>query len=92
MAYLAPRITIHAHTVGVRPEHWVACSEEQGLPVQVVSSEYLGSQTLVHGQLSDGTLVDILTDTSLVSNAGQVIHMSFDASKVHVFDANGLRL
>jgi multiple sugar transport system ATP-binding protein len=92
LTHLGLRITSKAHTVGVRPEHWVACYENQGLPVLVVSSEYLGSQTLVHGQLSDGTHVDILTDTSLVSNAGHVIHMSFDASKVHVFDASGLRL
>ncbi|MGI4950434.1 MAG: ABC transporter ATP-binding protein [Janthinobacterium lividum] len=76
-------------TLGVRPEHVRLASG--GVPLMVELVEPLGSETLVHGRMADGTaLLCKLPGAVAVADA---IEVGFDADAGHVFDATtGRRL
>ncbi|MFT4081315.1 MAG: TOBE domain-containing protein, partial [Nocardioides sp.] len=84
-------------TVGVRPEAWrLAGPAEGGLPVRVTVVEELGSDSYVYGTCDvEGTPSTIIVRVSAKDQVGkgETIHVTTDASEVHVFDTtSGLRL
>ncbi len=81
-----------AAQVGVRPEHWQLVASGQGLALAVTSSEYLGAQRLVYGQLDDGTVVQVLVEGSTATASGDRLHITPQPQRWHAFDANERRL
>ena len=83
--------------VGVRPEAWRVVSAEQGgLPVTVTVVEELGADAFVHGTSGvEGTASNVIVRVSArdTVHKGDVIHVTPDPDRVHVFDAaSGERL
>ena len=76
-------------TLGIRPEHIIA--DREGMPLAVDLIEPLGSETLLHGRLSDETgLVVKIAGAALPA---ETINVSLHSDALHVFDAeSGLRL
>ena len=78
-----------ALTLGIRPEH--VALDPAGLPLKVDLVEPLGSETLVHGRLDDGTPVMVKQPTAL--SVAEVLYVAFPPAALHVFDAaSGRRL
>jgi sn-glycerol 3-phosphate transport system ATP-binding protein len=76
-------------TIGIRPEHLVPNGTD-GLALSVELAEPLGSETVVHGRLADGTA---LTARVAGATAADSLRVSPDAAALHVFDAaSGRRL
>jgi sn-glycerol 3-phosphate transport system ATP-binding protein len=76
-------------TIGIRPEHLVPNGTD-GLALMVELAEPLGSETVVHGRLADGTA---LTARVAGATAADSLRVSPDAAALHVFDAaSGRRL
>ena len=81
--------TAGAITLGIRPENVALAAD--GVPVAVELVEPLGSETLVHARMADGTAL-------LVKLQGAVpvadrITVGFDAACLHLFDAaSGIRI
>ena len=78
--------------VGVRPETWrLVGPEDGGLPVQVTVVEELGSDAFVYGTSGiQGAPANIIVRVSGrdAVHKGELIHVTTDASSVHVFDAD----
>ncbi len=86
---LTERIAGGAVTLGVRPEH-VALSPD-GIRLQVELVEPLGSETLVHGRMEDGT--PLLAKLPGAAELADSITVALDPAALHVFDAEtGARL
>ena len=76
-------------TIGIRPEHLMANGAD-GLALTVDLAEPMGSETVVHGRLADGTA---LTARLPGATAADSLRVSPDVAALHVFDsASGLRL
>ena len=78
-----------AVTLGVRPEtvHLIA----GGVPVVVELVEPLGSETLVHGRMADGTALMVKLQGAVP--VAERIAVGFEGAGVHLFDAaTGVRL
>ncbi len=76
-------------TVGIRPEH-IALSPG-GVPVQVELVEPLGSETLVHGRMADGTA--LLVKLPGAMPVADRIEVGWEFGMEHRFDAaTGLRI
>jgi sn-glycerol 3-phosphate transport system ATP-binding protein len=73
--------------LGVRPEH-VHLTEKQGIPARVMSSEYLGADTIVSCKIGGNDLV-LRHPDNLKVEKGQIIRVLWQAEKVHLFDADG---
>ena len=69
-------------TIGVRPEHVLLAPT--GIPLAVDLVEPLGSETLIHGRMPDGTLMLVkLAGAAAISSA---VNAAPDATMLHVFD------
>jgi sn-glycerol 3-phosphate transport system ATP-binding protein len=76
-------------TVGVRPENVRLAAG--GMPIGVELVEPLGSETLVHGRMADGTV--LLAKLQGAIAVSERIEIAFEADAVHLFDAaSGVRL
>ena len=76
-------------TLGIRPEHIDLAPG--GVPMLVDLVEPLGSETLVHGHLADGT--KLLVRQAGVLPVGEALSVGFPAAALHLFDAaSGRRL
>jgi sn-glycerol 3-phosphate transport system ATP-binding protein len=76
-------------TVGIRPESVEPAAD--GLPVTVDLVEPLGSETLVHGRLADGTPLMVKQPGALP--VGELLHVALPPAALHLFDAKtGQRL
>ena len=76
-------------TVGIRPEQIGLAPG--GLPMQVDLVEPLGSETLVHGHLADGT--PLLVKQAGALPVGVQLSVAFPPDALHLFDGEtGLRL
>ena len=76
-------------TLGIRPEH--VRLAEGGVPVSVELVEPLGSETLVHGSMADGTALTCRMPGALP--VADQVTVAFDAGEAHLFDAGtGKRL
>ncbi len=73
--------------LGVRPEH-VHLTGKDGIPARVVSSEYLGADTIVSCKIGDNELVLRHPDNLRVER-GQTIRVLWKTDKVHLFDLDG---
>lgn len=74
---------------GVRPEH--VRLAEAGEPATVVSSEYLGADTILNCQLKAQSLLVRVPGKPDVSD-GSVVHLTWEPGNVHIFDkASGIR-
>jgi multiple sugar transport system ATP-binding protein len=77
-------------TVGVRPEAWrIVPRTAGGLPVEVSLVEELGADSFVHGTSNAaGTPGNIVVRVSTRDpfKKGDLIHVTTDPNKVHVFD------
>ncbi|HYZ63783.1 MAG TPA: sn-glycerol-3-phosphate ABC transporter ATP-binding protein UgpC [Acetobacteraceae bacterium] len=71
-----------AVTLGVRPEN-VGLAQD-GIPLQVELVEPLGSETLVHGRMSDGTA--LLAKLPGAAPVGDAVTVALDKAALHVFD------
>jgi sn-glycerol 3-phosphate transport system ATP-binding protein len=79
----------HAITLGIRPEHLLP-DGEAGLPVTLELAEPLGSETVLHTHLADGTPI---TARVPGATATETLRLAPDLAALHVFDAaTGKRL
>jgi multiple sugar transport system ATP-binding protein len=83
----------NAQTIGIRPEH-IAISKSDGQwRGRVGVSEHLGSDTFLH--VHDTGLSETMTvraDGELDVHHGDTVYLTPDTTKLHRFDAQGLRL
>ncbi len=80
------------HRVGIRPEHFHLDDSNQGLLVEVISSEYLGAQRLVQVQFGQSQRLEVLLSCETTVLLGQQLCMKVQLSHIHFFDADGARL
>jgi multiple sugar transport system ATP-binding protein len=73
-------------SVGVRPEHLTLHNqpESQRLSGTVTAIEPLGREVLLHVSTECGEILVLGPEKDLMT--GDIIHVSFDPSRVHVFD------
>jgi sn-glycerol 3-phosphate transport system ATP-binding protein len=81
---LPPGVPERPLTLGIRPEHVVL--EEGGIPVQVALVEPLGSETLVHGRLADGT--GLLIKRPGAAPVGERLAVALPAGALHLFETD----
>jgi len=74
---------------GIRPEHLVLA--EDGLPAQVILVEPMGSETQVTLRLGQHSVTAVFRER-ITAAPGETIHLRPDLSKVHLFDATGMRI
>jgi multiple sugar transport system ATP-binding protein len=76
--------------LGVRPEHFaVAADGADGIPVQIKLVEPLGSDTLIHFDLTGASAI-ARVDPSLRPRVGDRLHLRPQPGRTHLFDsANG---
>jgi ABC-type sugar transport system ATPase subunit len=80
-------------TLGVRPERLRVCTQPGGIPATVSVAERLGSHTLFHCLLEDGTalVAEEPLDNSRIGRSTQVF-LEIPSSETHVFDSSGAAL
>ncbi|MBV8916403.1 MAG: sn-glycerol-3-phosphate ABC transporter ATP-binding protein UgpC [Acetobacteraceae bacterium] len=79
---LPGRFPGQAVTLGVRPENVALASA--GIPLQVELVEPLGSETLIHGRMTDGTA--LLAKLQGAAPVGESVTVELDPTALHVFD------
>ena len=88
------KIDPKAGIVGIRPEHLKATTAAKALvsaPLELV--ENLGEYALVHMVTEGGRELIVKMDKPPKAAAGDIIHLTVDASNIHCFDAgSGLRI
>ncbi len=76
-----------AVTIGIRPEH---ISPDRGAPgalmVTVELAEMLGTDTIVHGRLGDGTLLLARLPGTMQAKPRERLPLAVDARQLHLFD------
>ena len=78
-----------AVTLGIRPEH--VSLADNGIPLAVELVEPLGSETLVHGRMADGTA--LLAKLPGAAPVGERVAVALAPDALHLFDAvSGRRL
>ena len=78
-----------AVTLGIRPEHVLQVPAGMSIAVELV--EPLGSETLVHGRMDDGSA--LLCKLPGAVPVGEVLEVGFDPGAIHLFNAaTGVRL
>ena len=78
-----------AVTLGIRPEH--VSLADGGIPLTVELVEPLGSETLVHGRMADGTA--LLAKLPGAAPVGERVAVALTPDALHLFDAaSGRRL
>jgi multiple sugar transport system ATP-binding protein len=83
-----------AHKIGIRPEHLsLSPASDASLSIKITQIEQLGAQSLIRGQVttSNDTLEVVLPGQSTCT-AGELIHLTADAGKLHYFDQQGIRI
>jgi multiple sugar transport system ATP-binding protein len=80
-------------TLGIRP-HDIELSEggKGSLEAQVVLTEALGPETVLHAALAGGEKIVAVLKRQGVETQGRPIHLTLPAERMHLFDADGLRL
>ncbi|MFT3975351.1 MAG: ABC transporter ATP-binding protein [Amaricoccus sp.] len=81
-----------AKTIGVRPEHLkitVTSGEWRGV---VGVAEHLGSDTFLHVHTDDHGTINVRADGEIPVSHGDVVFVTPDPTKIHLFDANGKAL
>ena len=82
--------------IGIRPEHFEVDpafgASGLGLQVTVRSTEYMGSNSLLQGQLQDGTAIEAILNGAGAPERGQAVWLQAAASQVHAFGKDGVAL
>ena len=89
----APAKSHGAATIGIRPEHLSPSANSGEWSGRVSVSEHLGSDTFLHVQ--DTGLAETITVRAggeVALRHGDTVHLTPDPSKLHRFDAQGLRI
>ncbi|GHE04383.1 glycerol-3-phosphate ABC transporter ATPase [Defluviimonas sp. 20V17] len=82
-----------AHTIGIRPEHLAIVAEGGVWSGKVVVSEHLGSDTFLHVEVAGREApMTVRADGEVPFRAGDIVHLSPDRTKIHRFDAQGVRI
>lgn len=82
-----------AHRVGLRPEHLRIVAAGEGLfAATVLSTEYLGSQTLLHLDAGGSERVLSLEDGARTGALSQKVELAPRHLQLHWFDENGMRV
>lgn len=82
-----------AATIGIRPEHIAVDSTSGTWRGTIGVSEHLGSDTFFHVHDTGlAPMVTVRATGDLALRAGEVIWLTPDASLIHRFDDNGLRI
>ena len=71
--------------VGIRPEH-ITISDSRGLPAELVSADYLGSETMIDARIG-GQPVLVRQPGQMKLNKPTKARLNWSGSDVHVFDA-----
>jgi sn-glycerol 3-phosphate transport system ATP-binding protein len=79
---LAPGRTL---ILGIRPEH-LASGGAAALTVTVELAEMLGADTIVHGRLGDGTLLQARLPGTERARPGDRLPLAVDPRRLHLFD------
>ena len=83
-------------TAGLRPEHLRLAAGDGGLSATVGDAEYLGHETLLHlridGMTAPGPLLVVRLPGIRPFHKGEVVRLSPDSTRLHLFDADGLAL
>ncbi len=78
--------------IGIRPEHYRLCSEEEGFPFKVLVVEPTGAETLLFGTI-DGAEARCVFRERVAAEPGDALRLAVDPAHVHVFDQEtGARL
>jgi sn-glycerol 3-phosphate transport system ATP-binding protein len=75
-----------AVTLGVRPEHLIANGAAAALTVTVELAEMLGADTVVHGRLGDGSLLQARLSGNTRAKPGERLPLAIDPRLLHLFD------
>jgi sn-glycerol 3-phosphate transport system ATP-binding protein len=75
-----------AVTLGVRPEHLALDGAAPALSVTVELAEMLGADTIVHGRLGDGTLLQARLPGTAHARPGDRLPLAVDPQQLHLFD------
>ena len=78
-------------TVGVRPEH-LSASSTGALTAEIVSTEVLGAETVIHAQTSGGDPLTATMRGILGTSAGETVRFDVPDAFAHVFDSSGRTL
>ncbi|MEM7694050.1 MAG: ABC transporter ATP-binding protein [Pseudomonadota bacterium] len=82
-----------AHTIGVRPEHITPSSTEGLWQGRIGVSEHLGSDTFFHVHMEGrAEPITVRAGGEVDMHHGDTIHLTPDATRIHKFGADGLRL
>ena len=81
-----------ARFVGCRPEHFVICKKGDGaVDATVTARENLGGESLLYARMSQGQAIVVRIDGDDTSQAGDEIGLDIPASRLHQFNAGGMR-
>ena len=78
-----------AYELGIRPEAVNVSSLPADTVAEATVVEHLGDRTLVYALLKDGTAITAQDGGRSRVEPGQDIHLSFDTTQLHLFDASG---
>jgi len=73
-------------TLGIRPEHLVAGDGPATIEVRVELAEMLGADTILHGRLGDGSLLQARLPGAERAQPGERMRLAVDPRQLHVFD------
>ena len=93
-ADLAGVIEVGDGTLGIRPEHLQLCPAGEGsLNVDVLYTEALGAETLIHARLANGAPITVRQDGQLeLPESGANLDVRWQADAIMLFDKNGQRI
>jgi multiple sugar transport system ATP-binding protein len=80
-----------AHKIGVRPEHLLLTSEQDGVPAQIMLVEHLGDVSIVHLRVEgvEDLLTAKLSAHQATLAAGQQVGIRFDLERALAFSKDG---
>jgi multiple sugar transport system ATP-binding protein len=87
----APAAACHAHTIGVRPEHFTISADHGQITGTVEYTEVLGSDSFLYIKAPEG-LLTAREEGKTSFKPGSTAHLSPVAARVHRFGEDGQRL
>jgi multiple sugar transport system ATP-binding protein len=79
-----------AYELGIRPEAVQVSATPAATTGKAAVVEKLGDRTLVHLHLDDGTSLTALDGGRSEVKPGDIVHLDFDISQLHLFDSDGV--
>ena len=77
---------------GIRPEDLRCTTDHAAFDLLIHVTEQLGSDTIVHGKLSDGQSVTVRLQGQQPYRVGQRLRVAPDNARTVLFDAVGIKL